>query len=167
MHENIILQYEGKLTQEIISKNMDSIENSIENLGMMGKVATVTVELSQNMMTYSKTPELNCTDIISVGFIEVTTSNNSYTIQSKNIIDLHGKNKLEKKLSEIKALDISGIKKRYKELRRSGENAHDNNGGIGFYEIARNVTSFDYSFEKINQEKYYMIFNAAIKPKVK
>ena len=154
MQNNTILQYDGKLTQEIISNNMNIIEEKIENIGLMGKVATVAVELSQNMMTYSKTPDLNSDEILSAGFIEVIQSDeNIYTISSKNIVSIKDKERMEPKLQEILSLDAAGIKKRYKELRRSGKDMHDNNGGIGFFEIAKVSPKIEYEFIPINEQK--------------
>ncbi len=168
MKDNIILQYDGNLTQAIVSKNMDVIENKIENMGLMGKVATIVIELSQNMMTYSKTPDLGSNDILPAGYIEVIQrGEDTYHICSKNIISLKDKQKIEPKLIDIKSLDASGIKKKYKELRRSGKDMHDNNGGIGFYEIAKQTLKIEYEFIPINDEKYYFCFRLIVEPKQK
>ena len=167
MSQNIILQYDGKLNQSIITSNMEIIENNIENMGIMGKVATISVELSQNMMTYSKTKDLSCREIEPYGEIQVTEKENIYYIKSKNIISKEDRARIEPRLLEIKSLDASGIKKRYKELRRSGENAHDNNGGIGFFEIAKQTTNLDFEFIEINEEKFYFVLKAAVEPRKK
>jgi hypothetical protein len=168
VEENIILQYSGELTQQIISNNVDKVENGIKNMGMMGKVVTILIELSQNMMTYSKTSNLACRDIAPFGSISVIqTSQDIYTISSKNIISIEDKQKVEPKLVEIKALDANGIKKKYKELRRSGKNMHDNNGGIGFYEIAKQTSNLNFEFKHINDEKYFFYFNLVVEPRTK
>ncbi len=165
MDKNIIFNHDGKITQEIIANNIEILEKSIENMGIMGKIATVTVELSQNMMTYSKSKDINCSEIVSEGSLEISKEDDTYFIKSKNIINLEDKIRIEPKLQEIKLLDSSGIKKKYKELRKSGENAHDNNGGIGFLEIAKQCTIFDYEFETINEERFYFILKTTVAPK--
>jgi len=168
MQEKIILQYQGIITQDIISNNIEKIEDSIENMGIMGKVVTIAIEFSQNMMTYSKTPDLNSNDILSEGYVDVIKNDeNTYTISSKNIICTQDKQKIEERLTIIKSLDESGIKKHYKELRRSGKNMHDNNGGIGFFEIAKQTSNLEYEFIAINEEKYYFLFIAIVKLKQK
>ncbi len=168
MSNNIILQYDGTLTQDIISKNMITVEKNIENMGIMGKVATITVELSQNMMTYSKAVDLDSNEILPAGFIEVIqVDENIYNINSKNIVSIKDKERIEPKLQEIQSLDASGIKKQYKELRRSGKNMHDNNGGIGFYEIAKQSSNIEYKFMPINDKKYYFILRVIVEPKQK
>ena len=168
MNQKKILEYEGIITQKIISNNIEKIESLIENMGTMGKVATIAIEFSQNMMTYSKTPELNSNDILSKGHLEIIKDDeNTYSIISKNIISAKDKQKIEEKLTIIKSLDASGIKKQYKELRRSGKNMHDNNGGIGFFEVAKQASNLEYEFTPINEEKYYFSFKAIVESKQK
>ncbi len=167
MAKDIILNYNGKLTQTIISENINIFENNIENIGTMGKVVTIAIELFQNMMTYSKTDKLGCQDIAPAGFIQVSKEDNIYYLESKNITSIKDKLKIEPKLLEIQSLDTNGIKKRYKELRKSGENAHNNNGGIGFFEIAKQTSSLEFEFISINEEKYHFILRATVKPRKK
>ncbi|MEA3315731.1 MAG: SiaB family protein kinase [Campylobacterota bacterium] len=163
-----ILKYSGDLTQGIISHSMETIETKIENMGTMGKVATVAVELLQNMMNYSKTQELGTRDIKAAGSFDVLKDeDDTYYIQSKNIMSIEDKEKVEPKLIEIQGLDSSSLKKRYRELRKSGENTHGKGGGIGFYEIAKQVTRFEYNFEAINEDKFYFEYKGVIEAKRK
>lgn len=62
----------------------------------------------------------------------------------------------------IKLLDETGIKKRYRELRRSGENTHGKGGGIGLYEIAKLVKDIEFNFMKIDESTYSYEFIAQI-----
>ena len=165
---DIILEYEGILTQGIITHSIDVIESNIENMGMTGKISTLAIELLQNMMNYSKSHDLNCKDIKPAGFIKITKDKDDiYSVQSRNIVSLEDKEKIEPKLIEIQSLDASGIKKRYRELRKSGENTHDKGGGIGFYEIAKLTTSIEYKFRIINEEKYNFEFKAIVQSRRK
>ena len=67
---------------------------------------------------------------------------------------------------EIKELDTQGIRKRYRELRKSGQNTHEKGGGIGFFEIAKLCSGIEYEFTAINEDKYYFIMRSFMKPKV-
>ncbi len=161
-----LLKYDGELTQGIIAHSMEIIEKKIENMGMMGKAATASVELLQNMMKYSKSDKLGCRDIYPSGFFNILKDEDeTYYLNSKNIMSIEDKEKVEVKLIEIKSLDASALKKRYRELRKSGENTHSKGGGIGFYEIAKQLTSFEYNFTAINDEKFYFEYMAVIKSK--
>jgi hypothetical protein len=152
---DIILEYEGILTQAIISHNVDIIEHSIDNISIVGKLSTLVVEITQNMMNYSKSHDLNCADIRPAGDIKVLQQDNTYFVKSKNILSIQDKQKIEPKLQEIQNMSEAEIKKRYRELRRSGENTHEKGGGIGFFEIAKLASNITYNFTPINEEKLY------------
>jgi hypothetical protein len=59
------------------------------------------------------------------------------------------------------------IKKRYKELRRSGKDTHEKGGGIGFYEIAKRCNEVAYEFEAINEDKLYLHIKTQVVKKKK
>ena len=165
---DIILEYEGILTQNIIGHNVDILEHTIDNISLLGKLTTLTIELTQNMMNYSKSHELNCRDIRPAGYIQILkTVDDIYIVKSKNIVSIEDKEKIEPKLQEIISLDSAGLKKRYRELRRSGENTHGKGGGIGFYEIAKLSQNIKFDFERINDEKFYFHFEVQVASKKK
>jgi len=162
-----IVKYDGVMTQNVIATAIDNIEAKISNVGIMGTISTITIEYCQNMMNYSK--GIRATDsndtIVPAGSIEVQYLNEEYyEIMATNIISKDDKEKIEPKLEEIKQLDKAGIKKRYKELRRSGENTHGKGGGIGLYEIAKVSNSIEYKFKAINEDKYYFTMKSIVKP---
>ena len=160
---DIILEYDGVLTQGIITHCMDILEHNISNIGILGNISTMAIELTQNMMKYSKSKDTVCRDIRPAGLIYVEkTDDDKYYLRSKNIISIEDKDKIEPKLLEIQALDQDGVKKRYRELRRSGENTHEHGGGIGFYEIAKFAQSIEYNFKAINKEKFSFEFSAVV-----
>jgi hypothetical protein len=161
-----IVNYTGDLNQKIIGNFMDKIEDSISDIFMMGKVSIVTVELCQNMMNYSKTKDGSYSEISPYGFIRVLKNDdNSYAIESANIINAQDKNKIQKTLVEIDAMDKAAIKKCYKELRKSGKNTHSKGGGIGYYEIAKVSNLFNYTFSPINNDKDYFSYKIKIEAK--
>ena len=160
----IILEYNGVLTQGIITHSIEILESNISNIGMVGNISTMVIELTQNMMKYSKSNDLDCNEIKPAGLIEVQRDkNNVYYIRSENILSLEDKQKIEPKLLEIQSLDRAGIKKRYRELRKSGENTHEKGGGIGFYEIAKLAQTIEYEFKVINEQKFSFEFKVVIK----
>jgi hypothetical protein len=154
-----ILEYEGVMTQHVIITCMDNIELKVDNIKMLGKISTLVVELCQNMMNYSKSINQQSRELEPAGFIHLAHDvQQGYRIQSRNIISIDDKEKIELTLSEIEQLDEESLRKRYRELRRSGKNTHEKGGGIGFYEIAKLVSSFEYEFSMINREKFYFEF---------
>ena len=158
----VILEYEGEFTQNLVNQYIETIEDNIENIGIMSNISTAFAEQFQNAMNYAKSKDIECLDIIPAGYINVQKNTNNYTISSRNILSLNDKEKIEPKLIEILSLDRNGIRKRYRELRKSGENTHAKGGGIGFYEIAKRCTKIEYKFEKINEDRYDFYFTSFI-----
>lgn len=157
----VFISYGGFLSQALISAMTEALEKEAEQndikSGVSSNIFTVFIELSQNMMNYSKSTKEDCRDIIPGGLIVVSRDKNGekYYIHSQNIVSIEDKQKVEPKLQEIQSLDKDGIKQRYKELRRSGAGTHGKGGGIGFYEIAKRCERLDYDFKEINSDKYY------------
>ena len=157
----VFISYGGILTQSLISAMTEALEKEADQnnigLGISSNIFTVFIELSQNMMNYSKSSNESCRDIVPGGLIVVSKSEDrkSYFIDSQNIISIDDRDKIEPKLKEILTLDKDGLKQRYKELRRSGRDKHQKGGGIGLYEIAKRCDSISYEFNKINEDKYY------------
>ena len=161
-----IVKYEGVMTQNVIATAMDNIETKIENMGAMGIVSTITIEYCQNMMNYSKNDIIGSKEIVPEGEIEVQFVNEEYyKIIATNIVSNNDKEKIEPKLIEIQSLDKAGIKKRYRELRKSGENTHGKGGGIGMYEIAKVSDTIEYKFKAINEDKYTFTMKSIVKKK--
>lgn len=163
----VFLTYGGFLSQALIAGMTEALEKEAINndlsMGESNNIFTIFIELAQNMMNYSKTKLENCEKVESEGLIVVgRASDNLYFIQSQNIVSLTDKEKISPKLEEILTLDRDGIKKRYRELRRSGKNTHDKGGGIGFYEIGKRADKIEYDFKNINEDKFYFQFKAYI-----
>ncbi|MEA1917936.1 MAG: SiaB family protein kinase [Campylobacterota bacterium] len=166
-----IVKYEGVMTQNVIATCMDNIEVKITNMNVLSTVSTITIEYCQNMMNYSKDEEKFSRQIVPAGEIGVqyhsNEENEHYEIIATNIVAIDDKQKIEPKLIEIQSLDKAGIKKRYRELRKSGQNTHEKGGGIGIYEIAKVSDSIEYEFIKINEDKYSFTMKSFVKPKEK
>lgn len=163
----IFLSYGGFLTQTLIAGMTEALEKEAEyhelNMGIANNIFTIFIELSQNVMNYSKSKNINCKEVKSEGLILVgKDEENNYYIHSQNIIGQDDKNKIEPKLNEIITFNKDEIKKKYRELRRSGRDSHLKGGGIGFYEIAKRSDAIKFEFKKINEDKYYFHFVARV-----
>lgn len=161
----IFLSYGGYLSQTLISGMTEALEKEAEengiNMSISNNLFTIFIELSQNMMNYSKS--LNAESNKAQGLILVSKDANfNYHIHSQNIVSLTDKEKIEPKLLEIQSLDKDGIKKRYRELRKSGQNTHGKGGGIGFYEIAKKCDTIEFDFSKIQDDRYYFHIKTTI-----
>ncbi len=162
----IFLTYGGLLTQSIIAGLTEALEKDYENMDVSTKIVnnvlTIFIELSQNMMNYSKKMSEESFD--PRGLILVGKDNDSYYILSQNIVNKKDKEKIEPVLKLIKEKTREEIKKLYKEARRSGRNTHSKGGGIGFFEIAKRCNEIKYNFFPIegDENKFYFRFKAVI-----
>jgi ribosomal protein S4 len=119
-------------------------------------------------MNYSKNDDIGSRQIVPAGEIEVKYINDEYyEVQATNIVSIDDKEKIEPKIIEVQSLDKAGIKKRYRELRKSGINTHEKGGGIGMYEIAKISDEIRYNFKQINEDKYYFTMSSIVKPTVR
>jgi len=160
-----IFKYEGALTQNVIATAMDNIEQ-IDNMNLVSKISTITIEFCQNMMNYSKDKEAITDQIVPRGYIEIKYyPNEYYEIIAKNVISAEDKSRIEPRLQEIVLLDRDGIKRRYRELRKSGKHTHKKGGGIGFYEIAKIAHKMEYNFKQINSQRFLFTIKAIVKTK--
>jgi len=164
----VFLTYGGFLTQTLISGITESLEREAEhyhlNSGFASNIFTIFIELAQNMMNYSKSLDISKKSNKSEGIIIVgKESDNIFYIDSQNMVSEKDKNMLEKKLKELKLLDHQAIKKKYRELRRSGKAMHGKGAGIGFYEIAKRCSHLNFEFIKLEQGMYNFYFEATIK----
>lgn len=163
----VFLTYGGFLSQTLISGMTEALEKEAEdndlNMGIANNIFTIFIELSQNMMNYSKSHDTQIKSSAKSGLIIVGKDEfNNYYIHSQNIISLEDKEKLEEKLKTIISLDKDSIKKKYRELRREGRDKHSLGAGIGFYEIAKRCDKFNYAFEPINKKRFYFTFKTFI-----
>lgn len=165
----VFLTYGGFLTQALIAGMTDALEKEAESNDLSPKAAgnifTIFIELSQNMMNYSKSKADVDKKFDPKGMIIVGMDKNedSYFIISRNLINLNDKEKIESRLKAIEGKDKEELRKMYRELRKSGRDKHNVGAGIGFIEVARRCDSVEHTFSKFNDEKYYFTFKSIIK----
>lgn len=168
----VFLTYGGFLSQTLISGMTEALEQEAQRndigMGVSNNIFTIFIELSQNMMNYSKSKDEGCRKISPEGLIVVSRENSAnYIVESHNIIAIEDKEKIEPTICEIQKLDKEALKKRYRELRKSGQKSHVKGGGIGFYEIAKRCDNLEFNITNINNDKYYFHIKTTINNKDK
>jgi len=165
----VFLTYGGFLTQSLIAGMVEALEvessSSELTIKESSNIFTIFIELAQNMMNYSKAAENGDCDAVvdPKGMILVGKNrDNRYYVLSKNLISKKDKEKIEPKLEKILATDRDGIRKLYKEARRSGKDTHKRGGGIGFYEIAKRCSKIEFDFTQVSENRYYFQFKAIL-----
>lgn len=164
----VFLTYGGFISQSLIVGMTEALEKESKehNLGLSAanNLFTVFIELSQNMMNYSKSKQEQNKAFDPKGLIVVgKNEKEEYYVFSQNVLDKEDQAKITPKLEEICAMEHEAIKTRYRELRKSGRESHGKGAGIGFYEIAKRCKNIEYSFEELNDSKLYFQFKAIVK----
>ncbi len=139
-----IYQYCGKINEEEIVKNAKNIENILKQNGAspdkIQNVFELFVESMQNMLNYSygtielenNKRESNCNFSLSYD-----TQENSYILESCNLIQANQKENIEKNLDQIQGLDKMALRKLARKKVRSRKDTHDKGAGLGFIIMAR------------------------------
>ena len=162
----VFMTYVGVMSQTLLSGMIEALEEEQNLEGVPKKIShnvfTVLIEMTQNIIKYSKNEDEDGNKFKSNGLILVgKNDDDDFYVHSQNIVSLTDKNKITKRIEEIKKLNEDEIKQRYKELRRSAANSHEIGAGIGFYEIAKRAKNITYEFEEINNDKsnFYLTIN--------
>jgi hypothetical protein len=162
----VFMTYVGVMSQTLLSGMIEALEQEQNLEGVPKKIShnvfTVLIEMTQNIIKYSKNEDEDGNKFKSNGLILVgKNDDDDFYVHSQNIVSLADKNKITKRIEEIKKLNEDEIKQRYRELRRSAANSHEIGAGIGFYEIAKRAKNITYEFEEINNDKsnFYLTIN--------
>jgi len=110
----VFLTYGGFLTQSLIVGMTEALERESEHAELSMKqsnnIFTIFIELSQNMMNYSKKVTRVENNFDPKGMIIVgKNAQEEYYILSQNIISLEDREKIEPKLEAIQNTDLAGI----------------------------------------------------------
>jgi hypothetical protein len=79
-----------------------------------------------------------------------------YYVCSANMISPDDVPGLSEKLDKIIAMNKTELRQYYKELRRSGKEAHDRGAGLGFLEMAKKSSlPIQYNISKLDQNRSF------------
>ncbi|MBF0158478.1 MAG: hypothetical protein HQL58_03045 [Magnetococcales bacterium] len=159
----IIFCYRGAVTQDItetigvaLRTQMDMhINQPITN----SRVFAAFVELVQNISRYSRESLSSESSPLKSGMIVIGELNHHYYIQCGNLIWRQESGSLQDYLTKIKAMSKSELTVFYREQRRSGTTT-DKGAGLGFIDLARHATSFDFTVTPVDQQ--YVFFSICI-----
>lgn len=164
----IFMAYVGFMSQSLLSGMIDSLEKEETLEGISKKAShsifTILIEMTQNIIKYSKEGYVDEINLNSNGLILVgKTDADVFYVHSQNIVTEEDSIKIINIIDEMNRLDEDEIKQRYRELRRSGSNSHAKGAGIGFYEIAKRASEIKYEFTDMGSNKYNFNLTVNIK----
>ncbi|MDX2471440.1 MAG: SiaB family protein kinase [SAR324 cluster bacterium] len=141
--KGVIFVHSGYVSHEILSLIIEALEKKTDDMTIAGKPAqkvfTIIIEMMQNVLNYKaeKGTQGPIDAILVVGYIVKT---NTLYIKCGNMIDSVDQEFIEKKIKSICHLEKDELRKKYRELRKSGEGQHSRGAGLGFLEIQRNAS---------------------------
>ncbi|MCH9739697.1 MAG: SiaB family protein kinase [Epsilonproteobacteria bacterium] len=143
-----IYEFSGKINEQGMVNSANHIEKLlIENGAKTDKIQNVFelfIETMQNILSYAhnsvelqnKKREVLCNFSLSY-----FTENNTYVLESCNLIKNTQKELIEQKIQAIKDLDDKALRKLIRQKSRSKEDNHDKGAGLGYIIMTRKSSS--------------------------
>ena len=154
----IIVSFVGELDQDKVNTISTLVETQTEYLGVsksaVKKIFNIVIETLQNICLHGER-DINGSQI---AYFLIGRDNNEFTIFSGNIVAAKSIEKLNKRLSTIKSLSDSDLKKQYMDVLSNGELSSKGGAGLGFLTIALKASgNIDFDFEMLNKD--YSLFS--------
>ncbi len=140
--------YAGPLSEEILTSISGVVKEQLSETDSTGpitnKVFSIFIEQVQNIIRYS----FERIDDSGVGSVSISRTDGGFLIEAVNEVDHQSQHKIAEVLSDLQSMDASALKAAYKTRLKSGPPEGSVGAGLGFIEIARRSSRFDYSFEQ-------------------
>ncbi|NME69534.1 SiaB family protein kinase [Flammeovirga aprica] len=156
LDKDLILVYEGEITQDITKSVLSMAERNMDSYGEQSKIKrkvfNVMVECLQNISKYAVPMEKQSDKKNSAVFM-IGKEDNSYFITSGNPILSKNVRGIAQRLERINDLDKDGLKDLYKDIIKNGKISAKGGAGLGFIDMARKSgEKLRFDFEPINDE---------------
>ena len=145
--DSTIYKFNEKINEKTIIDSAKFIEKLLKgNDAKPAKVQNIfelMIEVMQNMLNYSYgNVELEDNKIEATGafVLSYNSKDDTYKMQSCNLIAKGQEDIIKTKLDSIKGLDDKELRKLMRTKMRSKEDAHDKGAGLGFIMMARKCT---------------------------
>ena len=162
LDNNLILVYEGELTQEITKSVLAMAERNMDSSGeestVKRKVFNVMVECLQNIVKHADDISNNHSAVFMVG-----KKDDKYVIISGNPIENEYIDNLKSKIEKINDLDKDGLKELYKNIIKNTEISDKGGAGLGFVDMARKSgNKLEFDFVKIDDGHSFFCLKTSI-----
>ena len=97
------------------------------------------------------------------GVLTIGQDEGSYVVHGGNLVDRADVERIEQRLSTIRAMDKAQLKAAYKEQLKVGPDEHSKGAGIGFIEIARRASKpIEFDFMGVDNEHVFFVLKACV-----
>ena len=142
--DKVIYEFDDIVNEENMIKSAKYIEELLhKNNAKPGKIQNVFVlliEVMQNILNYSYGTVVlkdNKREAFGMLIISYKSQNDTYTLQSCNLIEKTQEDKIRKKLEAVEGLDSTELRELARDKMRSKEDNHQKGAGLGFILMAR------------------------------
>lgn len=148
--------YAGPLSEQVLTSISavvrEQLTDAQTDLSIKNTVFSIFIEQAQNIIRYSGAR----LEGSGVGSVSISHTDSGFMLESVNEISLAGKERVEQVLRELKEMDASELKSAYRQRIKSGPPRGSVGAGLGFIEVARRSSSFDYSFEQRENKTLFL-----------
>lgn len=164
--KKIILSFKGTISQQLLIDIGEIIKARSDTLKGTKRIFSVFIEMSQNVMHYSKEREI---DPISgneygVGIVLFHESDDEFIVTSGNVTDRDGAEKIKNKVQELTTMESEEVKKCYKEIIKKPRREGHKGAGLGLIDIVRKSEGLvDCEITPINENDSFLILSSRFK----
>jgi len=153
LHEIMITRgtffcYAGPLSETVLTSISSGVKCQLADTGntvsVINKVFGIFVEQAQNIIRYS----CERIDGGGVGSVSISSTDSGFKIEAINEISQADRLRVGEALEKLQAMDGTQLKQAYKERIKSAPPEGSLGAGLGFIEVARRSSRFDFSFEE-------------------
>lgn len=163
--EGVVFSFSGMISQSLTEFMIETATKQFEAKGhnktFVKSLFLISIEMLQNVMSYSKQKLIKNGDkftspgILIVGFDD---EKQKYYVNTSNEIDEKDKIRVSDKIDKINALDETEQRKLLREKLKTAEDTHERGAGVGFIEMAkRSSEKLEYDFETLDDKLYFHI----------
>ncbi|MEQ9425938.1 MAG: SiaB family protein kinase [Cyclobacteriaceae bacterium] len=169
--ENIILMYKGELTFDLITTIISTLENRISELENDRKVKkrfySIITECIQNLYYHMDEAISNGDEVgdydSKAALVLITARDRFYSLVTGNYIPTNETTKIQKKIDDINAVPVDGLRDLYKKILNETEFSDKGTGGLGFIDIARKTgQKLIYKFHPVSDDYSYFTFQVKL-----
>ena len=156
MNGKVFFAFSGLVSDDLLGLFMEGIQMQlsglIEHNAKARNVLIVFIEVMQNAIHYQKNHVQSDHDSLYI-FLAQDIKTGKLTVQSRNLILINEEQKVKERVNYVNSLGKPKLRQAYRDLRKSGDLAHDRGAGLGFLEM-RKIASEDlkYEFQPYNNE---------------
>jgi len=166
-NQNIMLVYEGEITQTITktfsSMTEQNIDDEMDSSRTKKRVYHVMVECLQNVAKHADEETTGEPEIPGRGIFMISNNEEKYMVATGNIVANEKIEMIKGMLDKFNSLDKDEIKAEYKRMIKASRLSEKAGAGLGFIDIVKKTgNNIEYYFDSINDKTSFFIQKSVI-----